>query len=331
MKMFHIIISLLGTVLIIGCVPITENSTVVNIEEHRNRILIPIKINNKIYTFLWDTGCDKSLISKHLLSECNIGKSGDSTRVLAFARKGVSGHCLTELTSFSIGDIDMNAVFVVDNSTRLVIDYDQFAIDGVMGQDIIDQHSWSFDFRAQTVNISDRPTKVESPANFTLDFNINPALRLPYCPVVFNDTLAELALFDSGMAGKVLAKNEKEEFVYADLLVTSQDTLTSLWFDIAACHDRYRMLTDTRDQVAIIQGGVMESLKINEFTPAATLIALDVDKNHQSTPLIYITANFMRRFSEMYYDPFNKKIYFYKSDSDTGLYTGLEIEEFFRL
>lgn len=340
--LFAIIIgSLLGLVLHIykPWQLIGKKSSTVEIGKIKNRILIPIEINGIICNFVWDTGADSTMVSKSIMTKCNIESSGQEVIGIMYTNKTESQFEVSKPVLLKIGDFEINSNVVISpNSLRF--DFDMVTIDGILGQDIISKYYWLFDLDTNTAIISNREIPQSTEPDFILtlfkDFHSDPSVnRKPVAGVRFNDIL-QPSFFDSGMSGKALfaPESNEENYISSDILIAMPDSSNLDFLDQFTRSLGQSMIritgSNNENETPKLLHIIAPNLELNDLNPAVFFISTEVD-NYHKIPLIYLTANFMRRFGRMYYDPHDRKVEFYKSSRiDTKRFSGEYILDFLK-
>lgn len=303
----------------------------------KNRILVPVMINGVPCNFVWDTASDKSLISKSLSEKCAVKSSGKTESFSRYVRKIQELMHISELVKFSIGDhnLDIN-LLIRDYDFRL--DYDSVEIDGLIGQDIISQLQWLFDLENNTLEVSNREIGVHDKADLTLNIT---SMEIAENNIIYrsagilsiNDSLKVVSYFDSGMSGKMLqSPRQSETYISTDLLIAIPDSthyerITDI-ISVAAPSSFLLGNSNYKGKNLGIEAFIADSIMLNDLPSATFLITPEVDKYHK-VPVVYVTANLMRRFGKMYYDPTSSKVEFFKSPNiDSKFYSGESIREF---
>ncbi|MCG8330365.1 MAG: aspartyl protease family protein [Chitinophagales bacterium] len=143
---------------------------------HENHIYIDIVINQKAYTFLFDTGWDITHIDKSLLEELNF---------TPFTKQKVSGSSFDKttlvygtLTSLFIGDIEFKNIGIgIQDMYFLKSTFpDERKIYGIIGTNILRKACWQINYKEQTLKFSD---KIE---NFLPKPNAHEISMLPKSP-----------------------------------------------------------------------------------------------------------------------------------------------------
>ena len=298
---------------------------------YENYIFIPITINGQTFRFLWDTGYSYSTISENFAKNISVKKTSTTREVATLQTKKIEIDTISEKIEWSIKSLKLNSQFTITDYFHFLPNH---SLDGIIGQDIISQFCWFFDLINSTVQISSKPIKIEEEPSFSLNLLYSDA---SYCNILFNDTISSLIFFDTGMDG-ILSRHENKQLKY-DFMLISADTVNSLWSYLHSLsisqkskHIFEKPHITNQDTIMIPFCAIIDSLKIDDFEPFTTLVMHDVNDFYRSKEKQgisgVITTSFLKRFSKMYYDPFNKIIKFYKSDNDKGLYTGQEIYEF---
>ncbi|MGL4805607.1 MAG: aspartyl protease family protein [Bacteroidales bacterium] len=303
----------------------------------KNRILVPVMINGVPCNFVWDTGSDKSLISKSLTEKCAVVSSGKTQLNGIYVRKAQQLMHISEPVQFSVGDHNLDISFLmVDYDFR--VDYDSVVIDGIIGQDIISQYQWLFDLENNTLEVSNREIGVHDKADLTLNITSKEIAEnniiYKYAGILsINDSLKVVSFFDTGMNGKMLqSPRQSETYISTDLLIAIPDSthyerITDI-ISVAAPSSFLLGNSNYKGKNLGIEAFIADSIMLNDLPSATFLITPEIDKYHK-VPVVYVTANLMRRFGKMYYDPTSSKVEFFKSPNiDSKFYSGESIREF---
>lgn len=312
-------------------------TSTVQIGQLKNRILVPVMINGVPCNFVWDTGSDMSLISKSLTEKCAVVSSGKTQLNALYVRKAQQLMHISEPVQLSVGDHNLDiSFFMVDYDFR--VDYDSVEIDGLIGQDIISQLQWLFDLENNSLEVSNREIGVHDKADLTLNITSkeiaeNNIIYKSAGILSINNSLKVVSFFDTGMNGKMLqSPSESDTYISTDLLIAIPDSthyerITDL-ISVAAPSSFLLGNSDYKGKNLGIEAFIADSIMLNDLPSATFLITPEVDKYHKA-PVVYVTANLMRRFGKMYYDPTCSKIEFFKSPSiDSKIYSGKSIREF---
>lgn len=312
-------------------------TSTVQIGQLKNRILVPVMINGVPCNFVWDTGSDMSLISKSLTEKCGVVSSGKTQLNALYVRKAQQLMHISEPVQLSVGDHNLDISFLmVDYDFR--VDYDSVAIDGLIGQDIISQLQWLFDLENNSLEVSNREIGVHDKADLTLNITSkeiaeNNIIYKSAGILSINNSLKVVSFFDTGMNGKMLqSPSESDTYISTDLLIAIPDSthyerITDI-ISVAAPSSFLLGNSDYKGKNLGIEAFIADSIMLNDLPSATFLITPEVDKYHK-VPVVYVTANLMRRFGKMYYDPTCSKIEFFKSPSiDSKIYSGKSIREF---
>ena len=186
-----------------------------------NHIFVPITINGQTFRFLWDTGCTYSTIPDSLAKNISIKKANITREIATLHTKRIEKNTISEKTEWSINNLKFNSQFTITDHFPSLSNY---PLDGIIGQDIISQYCWFFDFINSTVQISSKPIKIEGKASFSLNL---PYSEIPYSYISFNDTVSSWMFFDTGMSG--ILSSRKDEHLKCDFMLISADTVNSLW------------------------------------------------------------------------------------------------------
>lgn len=307
----------------------SQRETTIELSRMGNCILVPVTIDGHTFWFIWDTGFSHSCISQKLADSTGIERLDEKFKTRLLQTKQDAYFQWSRKSEWSMGNICFSTKFnIIDIMVNL--NGEQILIDGVIGADIINQYYWHFDFLNKYAKLSTKADKPKEKPVLELDFSKSPANNIPFCSLVINDSISTMMIFDTGMEGTAFSFNNKK--LCFDITVGLTDTTNSFWSYITNCQKQARIIKEENTEIET--GRIIDSFKINGYGPVSSFIKLDVDDFHKKDNEFgssgYISATFMRRFRAMDYDPFSKRITFYKSDQDKGVYTGDEIEDFFK-
>lgn len=271
---------------------------------------IPVEINGKEKLFLFDTGCEGTIINYPVMKECGIQLEDSAPQRIHTAYGSTAGITHYSNIRLSIGGIPFISTVAADNYNRQMIkytDYDEF--DGILGVKDIQKFNWLFNFEQETVTLSVKPISFQTASDdqvLNLDFSKKKKV-ITYVNLALNDSVEHTFLFDTGCLNTIKTNIKKKQHSELNgdfmLLPPLKEYIKKR---IPNCISIDNLL-------------LIDSLKINN-------VQLSHLSSQRSDSIILadnlITNEFLRRFRLMYYDSTNRRICLYVSPQDTTVYRG---------
>lgn len=287
---------------------------------YTNFITIQVEINGHNSVFIWDTGCWNTTINTNRAKELDIKLSDDIgvSRILQIKKE--AKFKISKPTPIKVNNREVKVKLCVGDSYKNIFP-DQIA--GVIGQDVISQFYWDFDFMTNEFSASTAPFDIVEELALVLASGVG--MGLPFVTVSINNFINHNMFLDTGMEGvEVTYKNESLNFDIAFV----KDTLSSaIWKYL---FNKHPTSVSIEAEGSPNKGKVLDSMCINNFSLGKAYVRLLSEPYFMEfNDRTYISMNFIRRFSRMYYNPFDNTIKLYINPQDTTRYTGAEIDEFF--
>ena len=273
---------------------------------------IPIEINGKEKLFLFDTGCQYTIINYPIMEECGIQLEDSAMITIHTAYSSIKDMTYYSNICLNIDKMPFNSTVLVDRYNRVILNdslYDEF--DGILGIEDIQKFNWLFNFEKKTTTLSKDPIKlplVSDDQVLNLEFN-NKMKNITYVDVILNeDSVKHTFLFDTGYSNLFYAMNKKgkRNDLNGDfsLIPSFKEYLNK---SIPNC-------ISTSNNTLLI-----DTINLNNFQ-LSHLSSLRFENINMTENVI--TNNFLRRFRLMYYDSTNKRISLYVSPKDINIYKG---------
>lgn len=210
--------------------------------------------------------------------------------------------------------------------------------DGIIGSDIINQYDWLIDIENKKAVMAYKispPTLQNGETGYEMDLIFR--YSSPYCQIRLNDSVPILFHFDTGYSSLIM-KNNNESF-YQDITFqfSSQNTIEQV-----KCYLQKKKILQIFELHSYIKGEkkggfIINNLFTNGYNTNIIYASVDFGRFDNRRDLlkygdelngnIFLTANFLNRFKQVYYTPKKKKVCFIHSPSYKG-YTGDEVESF---
>lgn len=279
--------------------------------------LIPVRIGEETYDFLFDTGSTNSSIEQGLAKKLKL-QIIDS--VFVFRRKKISYHDQTEKLAFNIADIPMS------------ISFNTYTTDSrnIIGMDIINKYHWMFDRSNKTFQLQKKAISVEKGS---LDMVYKKkyrrsSIKIPIVDLLINDTISIPLLFDSGDA--------RTHSYEDDTLITTTLPIINLQYYKNINDQGFFRYIYNNDAVLYYTFPRfflwLDSITIDNLPPSSFYITTDVDsiytkayKEHGNIGTL--TWHFIRQFRTFYIDPEKQEFTFIVSPEDSSIIRKSNIEE----
>lgn len=324
---------IVAAIFFMACKATTQQTTIPLIDSKTHHTVIPVSLNGHTYKFLWDSGTGLSYISQKAFMEIGADTINKYVQVTKFDSK-VNQKCYySDYIELGLGNIKLNVEFLIDADLEF---------DGIIGSNVINLYSWLFDFTNHEVTIFDKSQDIElNNHEYIYDFDIHYADQStrvnPHIEIQLSDTISEIVCFDTGLAVSTLTNNEFS--IYEDMKFHLSDSNDFNQFR-QYIHNRY-----SRDTYDVMQpegpiGVLIRGTTLNNYDPHVLFVNVDFHsfygRNYWSVNSAFglkggvtVGSGFLKRFSRMYYNPFDNTVKLYINAQDITRYTEAKIDEFF--
>lgn len=208
------------------------------------KIIINVRIGNKSYRFLLDTGAS-SAISEKILKSVKTKKLGS---VKMTDQSGITDSTnVVSVPKIKIGNINFVDIpaFVSKNDSNLI--FECLDIEGIIGSNLLRNSTIQFDSKNKEIILTDKSRKLKLKKRNGLKIELNPLQSNPFVPVKYmNDKKVgnDFALFDSGDNNFFLLSNTayeqlNEQIEIFELLAESKGSLSMGLFGSAKNNTHY--------------------------------------------------------------------------------------------
>ncbi|MGS0527664.1 aspartyl protease family protein [Zobellia nedashkovskayae] len=161
-------------------------------------IILEVKIENKSYNFLLDTG-SSNLLTKELAEELNVEIIG-SEEITDINNKGNETQ-YANLRNIKIGNIDFQNTIAGIVDLNNIIEVGCSKIDGIIGSNLMRKAVWDFDFEKQLITITNDENKLDVPTNAIVSKIFIGTAGIPSVTLKINGKNALNTTVDFGNAG----------------------------------------------------------------------------------------------------------------------------------
>ena len=172
----------------------------VNYRDVRGKIIIPVEIEGKTYSFLFDTGAP-NLITKELsdkissrpLNMINVRDANDSSRKLE----------VISIPTLSIGSAQFEDTPTIVNDADSNFILGCFGVDGIIGSNMVRKSVVHIDSENQILSVSNDPEHFNISGLEAIELSLSNGQSSPYMWIGLKGEgkAAEYVLFDTGMQG----------------------------------------------------------------------------------------------------------------------------------
>lgn len=181
-----------------------SNRQTINYKSPIGFIILPIRIDNNTYHFLFDTGAQTTLISEELALKTGVKSIGninieDSQNKHKKLKVGV-------VENFYIGDISYSNIGVIINDFNENKSFSCMGIDGILGMNVIKLNNWNIDYDNQIITLYDSKYEYSSQDLTSVSFYTNSGI--PYIDL-YVDGEREKFMIDTGKNGDMISISSK--------------------------------------------------------------------------------------------------------------------------
>lgn len=296
---------LLFIILIQSCTLKKEESCIVDLyqdkETFKYQLVIPVEIEDSIIYFLWDTGSEDSFIDYHLVSELGLQKQNRPV-IKTFIRSydEVTDTFFHNNIKLKIGDFTINPGLYLDDTeftskSRVGITP---PIKGLLGQDIISQFQWLFDFEKSKVIISKEQIHMDDydkSKELVLPFRyLSDSKKIPIIDLNLDTIDSKEFYFDTGSRYSIVFF---DKFYLYPILIMEEDITESI-----PCEHILKSGEEQNPGTIILYNNI----SLNNFDILNTALL----NRNSYLKINFITVNFIFQFEKMYYNPEEKEINF---------------------
>ncbi|WP_279096855.1 aspartyl protease family protein [Bacteroides acidifaciens] len=318
MQHYYLILTLL--ILLVSCSPKQETKYYFK-EQEEEGWLIPVRIGEESYDFLFDTGSSSSCIEQKIALKLKL-QTIDSLLVYREKYKEITYHDLTEKITFSIADTPMNLSFYISDRN-------------IIGTDIINKYHWSFNRSDTTFQLQEKNIPIEKRVSdivYKKKYHFNDTkVRVPVVDLLINDTISIPLLFDSGNAQIHTYDIDGEP------IATLFPVIDLTYYENMPDNGFFQYLFKTYGQDAVLHFAKprfffwLEPIIIDNLPPSCFYMSTDIDSIYKTTQthryIGTLTWHFIRQFRTFSIDPEKQEFTFIVSPEDSSIIKKSSIEE----
>jgi hypothetical protein len=264
-------------------------------------LIIPLQIKDSTYLFLWDSGSAHSWIYPETIEKLGIdNKSKDEWVELSGVKEVIIDTFQTKRIDIRLGDISFRTIFFLDNG--IISQFApklNFQIKGVIGQNIISEFYWLFDFKKMNVTLSEEEMNLGNAINtFSLPFQLSKKTRnIPVVKLNIGDSIKNVPFnFDTGYS---LSCSIFDKYLLLPGLIINDSLYTIFTQKVRFLSIKIQKGENAKESILLCDSIIINQKKFSGISM--------VNRNHYNYKN-YITANFLFLFDKMYYNPTDKTI-----------------------
>ncbi|GFH85396.1 hypothetical protein IMSAGC001_00796 [Bacteroides acidifaciens] len=311
-NMQHYYLILTSLILLVSCSPKQETKYYFK-EQEKEGWLIPVRIGEETYDFLFDTGSSNSCIKQEIALKLKL-QTRDSLLVYQSSRRKVAYHDLTENITFSIADTPMNLSFFINDRN-------------IIGMDIINKYHWMFERSNMTFQLQEKKIPIEkrpSDILYKKKYYFNDTkVQIPVVDLLINDTISIPLLFDSGYA-------QTHNYSYYDESIATLLPVIALEHHENITNDSFfQYIFKTYGKDAIIHYTNphfffwLEPITIDNLPPSCFYMSTNTDSIYKTTQnhkyIGVLTWHFIRQFRTFSINPEKQEFTFIVSPEDSSI------------
>lgn len=284
--------------------------------------LIPVRIREETYDFLFDTGCTQSSIKQELANTLKL-QIVDSVLVFIGINREFSHYNKTEKLIFNIADIPMSTSFNISKSN-------------IIGMDIINKYHWIFDRSNKTFHLQEKPNAIEkhpSDIIFQKKYHFS-KMKVPIVDLLIDDTISIPLTLDSG---------NTETHIYQEEISTTTlfPIITLEYYENINDSGFLSYIYNLYGYDAIMQSVPphfflwLDSVRIDDLPPSGFYMSVDIDsiykRANKDECIGTLNWHFICQFRTFYIDPEKQEFTFIVSPQDSNIIRRVDIEDVDRL
>lgn len=285
--------------------------------------LIPVRIGEETYDFLFDTGCTQSSIKQELVNKFKL-QIIDSVLVFIGRDRKLSYYNKTEKLIFNIADVSMSTSFNLSESN-------------IIGMDIINKYHWMFDRSNMTFHLQEEPNtvaKLPPDMIYKKKYHFN-KMRVPIVELLIDDTISIPLIFDSGNTQTHIYQEEiSNTTLFPIITLEYNENINDNGF-LSYIYSLY-------GYDAIMQSLPphfflwLDSVMIDDLPPSGFYMPVSIDSiykkiNKERESIGTLTWHFISQFRTFYIDPENQEFTFIVSPQDSNIIRRVDTEDVDRL
>ncbi len=288
---------------------------------YRRLIIIPVTIEGRSYSFLFDTGGGTSTISGRIAAEHGLKSKPSKITTYDISEGRKRTVMLSEPVEIKIGGKTVTTQFDVSDT------YQNSVYDGIIGMDIIGKYNWLFDFEDKTISISDGflfPTLDDSWMR-QASYRYSESFGVPFISMNINDSRKQDFYFDTGMYDGYYDSTSRKYLYYSFVFNEHQNSALTRFKRIMSPADKitHHVASNQTYNVMYSMKGTINGVGHSPFASA-------IYKNRESRYKVLkerkllniVTVNYLHHYDGMYIDTKLNRVSFYnkngKSDRDNG-------------
>lgn len=291
-------------------------------------IIVPVTIEGKNYSFLFDTGGGTSTISGRIAAEHGFKSKPSKITTYDISEGRKRTVMLTEPVQIKIGNKTVTNQFDVSRT------YQNSFYDGIIGMDIIGKFNWLFDFEEKTIAISDGflfPVLEDSWERET-SYRFSKSFGVPFISMSINSSRKQDFYFDTGMYDGYYDSASGKYLQYSFVFNEHQNSALTRFKRFMSSSDKLTHHVNS-NQIYNVMYSMNSTINGVGHPPFVSAIYKNSESNYKILKerklLNIVTINYLHYFDGMYIDTKLNRISFYNKSGKSGRDNGENVKWFY--
>lgn len=299
-----------------------------NFRFNRRLIIVPVTIEGRSYSFLFDTGGGTSTITGRLAAEHGLKSKPSKITTYDISEGRKRTVMLTDPVSIKIGGKSVTTQFDVSGT------YQNAVYDGIIGMDIIGKFNWLFDFEEKTLSISDGFLIPVLSNSWTrqASYGYTKSFSVPFISLKINGSRKQSFYFDTGMYDGYYDDASQKYLYYSFVFNEPEKSAMTRFKRIMSPGDKISYHISARENYNVLYF-MDNTINGTRHAPLASAIYKNRDskykvlKERKLTNIV--TVNYLHHYDGMYIDTKFNRISFYNKNGKSGRDKGENVQWFY--
>lgn len=299
-----------------------------NFRFNRRLIIVPVTIEGRSYSFLFDTGGGTSTISGRVAAEHGLKSKPSKITTYDISEGRKRTVMLTEPVTVKVGGKAVTTKFDVSGT------YHNNLYDGIIGMDIIGKLNWLFDFEEKTISISDGILFPALDDSWTrqASYRYTKSFGVPFISMNINGSQKQDFYFDTGMYDGYYDSASRKYLYYSFVFNEHQNSALTRFKRFMLPADKITHHVTSNEMYSVLYS-IDNSINGVKHSPFASAIYKNRESKYKVLKerelLNIVTVNYLHYYDGMYIDSKFNRISFYNKSGKSGRDDGKNVKWFY--